>query len=42
MSSSLKYDEPAFREHIGRSGFRVEFREKSDDGRFLLVGAKRV
>jgi len=39
MSSSLKYDEPAFRERIERGGFRVEFSEKSDDGRFLLVGA---
>jgi len=39
MSSSLKYDEPAFLERIERGRFRSEFSEKSDDGRFLLVGA---
>jgi len=39
MSSSLKYDEPALRERVERGGFRVEFSEKSDDGRFLLIGA---
>ena len=39
MSSSLKYDEPAFFERIERGGFGVEFSDKSDDGRFLLVGA---
>ena len=39
MSSSLKYDEPAFFKRIERVGFRVEFSDKSDDGRFLLVGA---
>jgi len=42
MSSSIKYDEPAFFERIGRGGFRVEFSEKSDDGRFLLAGAAPV
>jgi len=42
MSSSLKYDEPAFRERIERGGFRVEFSDKSEDGRFVLVGAKPV
>jgi len=39
MSSSIKYDERAFFERIERGGFRVEFAEKSGDGRFLLVGA---
>ncbi len=39
MSSSLKYDKPAFLECIQRAGFEVEFLEKSDDGRFLLAGA---
>jgi len=39
MSSSLKYDEPAFFERIERGSFSVEFSEKSDDGRFLLVAA---
>jgi len=39
MSSSLKYDEAAFFERIERGGFRIEFSERSDDGRFLLVGA---
>jgi uncharacterized SAM-dependent methyltransferase len=38
MSSSLKYDEPAFFERIERGGFRIEFSDKSDDGRFLVVG----
>lgn len=42
MSSSIKYDEPAFRERIERGGFRVEVSDKSDDGRFLLVGAAPV
>jgi uncharacterized SAM-dependent methyltransferase len=42
MSSSLKYDEPAFRERIERGGFRVEFTDKSEDGRFVLAGAKPV
>ena len=37
MSSSLKYDEPALRERIERGGFRIEFSEKSADGRFLLA-----
>jgi hypothetical protein len=40
MSSSLKYDEPALLDCIQRAGFRVEFSEKSDDGRFLLAGAR--
>jgi uncharacterized SAM-dependent methyltransferase len=39
MSSSLKYDEPAFLNRIERGGFRIEFFDKSDDGRFLLVAA---
>jgi hypothetical protein len=39
MSSSLKYDEPAFFERVERAGFRIEFSDKSDDGRFLLVAA---
>ena len=39
MSSSLKYDEAALLERIERGGFRVEFLDKSEDGRFLLVGA---
>jgi len=39
MSSSLKYDEPAFFERIEGGGFRVEFSGKSDDGRFLLAAA---
>jgi uncharacterized SAM-dependent methyltransferase len=42
MSSSLKYDEPAFRERIERGGFRVEFSDKSHDGRFLLIAAEPV
>ena len=42
MSSSLKYDEPAFFERIERGGFRVEFSDKSGDGRFLLVGAAPI
>ena len=42
MSSSLKYDEPAFFERIQRGGFRVEFSDKSDDGRFLLAAAAPV
>jgi len=42
MSSSLKYDEPAFFERIERGGFRVEFSEKSDDGRFVLAAAKAI
>jgi len=42
MSSSIKYDEAAFLERIERGGFRVEFSEKSDDGRFLLAGAASV
>jgi len=41
MRSSLRYGEPAFLEHLERGGFRLEFREKGDDGRFLLVSAKR-
>lgn len=39
MSSSLKYDEPAFFERIQRGGFRIEFSDKSDDGRFVFVAA---
>jgi hypothetical protein len=39
MSSSLKYDEPAFFERVERGGFRVEFSDRSGDGRFLLVAA---
>jgi hypothetical protein len=42
MSSSLKYDEPAFLERIERGGFRIEFSDKSDDGRFVLAGAGPV
>jgi len=42
MSSSLKYDERAFFERIERAGFRVEFSDKSDDGRFLLAGSAPV
>jgi len=39
MSSSLKYDEPALFERIERGGFRIEFSDKSNDGRFLLAAA---
>ncbi len=39
MSSSLKYDEPAFLDCIRRAGFRIKFSEKSEDGKFLLVAA---
>jgi hypothetical protein len=39
MSSSIKYDEPAFFERIERGGFRIEFSDKSVDGHFLLVAA---
>jgi hypothetical protein len=42
MSSSLKYDEPAFFERIERGGFRIEFSAKSDDGRFVLAAVKPV
>jgi hypothetical protein len=42
MSSSLKYDEPAFLERIERGGFRIEFSDKSDDGRFMLADAAPV
>jgi len=42
MSSSLKYDESAFFERIERGGLRLEFSDKSADGRFLLAGAKSV
>lgn len=42
MSSSLKYDDRAFFERIERGGFRVEFSDKSDDGRFLLVAAAPI
>ena len=42
MSSSLKYDEPAFLERIEHGGFGIEFSEKSDDGRFLLAAAVPV
>ena len=40
MSSSLKYEETAFPERIERGGFRIEFSDKSDDSRFMLVGAR--
>ncbi len=39
MSSSLKYDEHAFCKRIERGGFRIEFSDKSADGRFLLAAA---
>jgi len=39
MSSSLKYDEAAFFQRIEHGGLRVEFSDKSDDGRFLLAAA---
>ena len=39
MSSSLKYDEAAFRQRIERGGLRIELFQKSEDGRFLLAGA---
>jgi uncharacterized SAM-dependent methyltransferase len=42
MSSSLKYDEFAFYARIERGGFGIEFSDKSDDGRFLLVCARPV
>jgi hypothetical protein len=38
MRSSLRYDEPAFLEHIERGGLRVEFREKGDDGAISAGG----
>ena len=40
MSSSIKYDEPVFFALIERGGFEVELRRKSEDGKFLLAGAK--
>lgn len=40
MSSSLKYDEPALYELVERGGFKIEFSDRSDDGRFLLFGAR--
>jgi uncharacterized SAM-dependent methyltransferase len=40
MSSSIKYDEPVFFALIERGGFEVELRKKSEDGKFLLAGAK--
>ena len=39
MSSSIKYDEPVFFSLIERGGFEVEFRKKTEDGKFLLAGA---
>src|SRR5256885_8200060 len=40
MSSSIKYDEPIFFSLIERGGFEVELRTKSEDGKFLLAGAR--
>jgi len=42
MSSSLKYDEAAFRDRIERGGFGVEFFDKSNDGGFVLMGVAPV
>ncbi len=39
MSSSIKYDEPAFRARIEDGGFRIEHFATSEDGRFLLAAA---
>ncbi len=40
MSGSVKYDETAFFRLIEDGGFRVELRAKSEDGKFLLAGAR--
>ncbi len=40
MSSSIKYDEEAFFRLIEQGGFKIELRAKSEDGKFLLAGAK--
>jgi uncharacterized SAM-dependent methyltransferase len=40
MSSSIKYDEEAFYPMVENGGFVVELAAKSEDGKFLLAGAR--
>jgi uncharacterized SAM-dependent methyltransferase len=40
MSSSIKYDEEAFYPLIENGGFLIELAAKSEDGKFLLAGAR--
>jgi uncharacterized SAM-dependent methyltransferase len=40
MSSSIKYDEEAFYPLIENGGFVIELAAKSEDGKFLLAGAR--
>ena len=40
MSSSIKYDEDAFYPLIENGGFVIELAAKSEDGKFLLAGAR--
>lgn len=40
MSSSIKYDEEAFYPLIENGGFIIELAAKSEDGKFLLAGAR--
>ena len=40
MSSSIKYDEEAFYPLIENGGFVIELAAKSEDGKFLLGGAR--
>lgn len=37
MPSSIKYDEAAFFDRLVQGGFRVEFSQKTEDGRLLLA-----
>lgn len=40
MSSSIKYDEEAFYPLLENGGFVIELAAKSEDGKFLLAGAR--
>ena len=40
MSSSIKYDEEAFYPLVENGGFVIELAAKSEDGKFLLAGAR--
>lgn len=40
MSSSIKYDEEAFYRLLENGGFVIELAAKSEDGKFLLAGAR--
>jgi uncharacterized SAM-dependent methyltransferase len=39
MSGSIKYDSDALVEAVTRAGFRIEFSQASEDGRFVLLAA---